>query len=444
MPPSDDSIGRYPAAIRGWWAVALFGVAAVLSYTDRQILALLVDPIRGDLGISDVEISVLQGAAFAVLYSFVGLPLGRIADLVPRRALLIFAVILWSLGTILCGLAHSFAALFAARLLVGVGEAALAPAAMSLIGDYFPPTKRALPTGVFFTGMIVGGGSAVAIGGFLLGAAQHALFAQVPFVSSLAPCRVVLIVLGVAGLGLVLFFFTIREPNERHASLAELRGHLFSVGEVTGALRSQWTVLLPLYAAMAIGSIVDYATMSWMPALLSRRFALTPNEIGASLGAVAIAAGLIGTPLGGIMADWTAKRFGPLTRIRLCGFIMLLGIFGIPVGILSTATLSLASAFAWTLVSATAGTIGIATTLDLLPQESRGLGTATIAFCNTIVGLGLGPTLVALATDHVYGDPSRVGMALSTVAAPAIVACCLLFFVAARAASGTLNAIARA
>jgi len=441
MPPSDDSIGPYPPSYRGWWAVALFGIAAVLSYTDRQILALLVDPIRGDLGISDVEISILQGAAFAVLYSFVGLPLGRIADLVPRRALLIFAVVLWSLGTIVCGLVHSFAALFAARLLVGFGEAALAPAAMSLIGDYFPPSRRALPTGIFFTGMIVGGGSAIAIGGFLLGAAQHALFAQVPFVSGLAPWRVVLIVLGVAGLGLALFFFTIREPNKRHAML---RGHLFSVGEVARALRSQWMVLLPLYAAMAIGSIVDYAIMSWMPALLSRRFALTPSEIGASLGAVAIAAGLIGTPLGGIMADWTAKRFGPLTRIRLCGFIMLLGIFGIPVGILFNATLSLASAFAWTLVSATAGTIGIATTLDLLPQESRGLGTATIAFCNTIVGLGLGPTLVALATDHVYGDPSRVGMALSTVAAPAIVACCLLFFVAARAASGTPNAIARA
>jgi MFS family permease len=444
MPPSDDSIGRYPPAVQGWWAVALFGVAAVLSYTDRYILALLVDPIRGDLGISDLQISVLQGAAFAVLYSFIGLPLGRIADLVPRRGLLLFAVTLWSLGTILCGFSHSFATLFAARLLVGVGEAALAPAAMSLIGDYFPPTSRALPTGVFFTGMVIGGGSAVGIGGFLLGAAQHALFAHVPFLGGLAPWRTVLVVLGAAGLALALFFFTIREPNQRHATLADLRTHLFAVGDVTGALRSQWTVLLPLYSAMAIGSIVDYAIMSWTPALLSRRFALTPDEIGASLGAVAIAAGLIGTPLGGMIADWAARHFGPLTRIRLCGFIMLLGTVGIPIGVLLSATATLASAFAWTLVSSIAGTIGIATTLDLLPQESRGLGTATIAFCNTIVGLGLGPTLVALVTDRVYGNPTDVGMALSTVAAPAIVACCLLFFVAARAVAGNRTATARA
>ncbi|HWA30946.1 MAG TPA: MFS transporter, partial [Rhizomicrobium sp.] len=277
MPPADDSIERYPPAFRGWWAVVLFGIAAILSYTDRQILSLLVDPIRGDLHISDVQVSVLQGAAFAVLYSFIGLPLGRIADLVARRALLLFAVVTWSFGTILCGLAHSFAGLFAARLLVGVGEAALAPAAMSLIGDYFPPSSRALPTGVFFTGMVIGGGSAIAIGGFLLSAAQHALFAQVPFIGGLAPWRTVLAVLGVAGLALSLFFFTIREPGSRRVTLADIRARLLSTGDVAGAFRAQWKLLLPLYGAMAIGSIVDYAIMSWAPTLLVRRFALTPG-----------------------------------------------------------------------------------------------------------------------------------------------------------------------
>ena len=104
MPPENDSTRRYPPAAQGWWAVAIFAVAAVLSYTDRQILSLLVAPIQGDLHISDVQLSVLQGAAFAVLYSVIGLPIGRIADLVPRRALLLFAVAMWSLGTIACGL----------------------------------------------------------------------------------------------------------------------------------------------------------------------------------------------------------------------------------------------------------------------------------------------------------------------------------------------------
>jgi MFS family permease len=411
--------------------VVIFAVAALLSYTDRQILALLVDPIRGDLHISDTGLSILQGAAFAVLYSVIGLPLGRIADLVPRRALLLLAVLLWSLGTMLCGYAHSFAELFAARLLVGVGEAALAPAAMSLIGDYFPPSARALPTGVFLTGMVAGGGAAIAVGGYLLNAAQHAAFSFLPVVGSLAPWREVLVLLGGVGALVALLFLALREPPGRHAGFGEIRGRLLALGDV---FRSRFRLLLPLYAAMGIGSIVDYAILSWTPALLSRRFALTPGEIGMALGGAAVAGGLIGTPAGGLLADWVARRFGLLARIRLCAGILVIGLGAAPIGILASPAATVASVFAWILVSSMAGTIGIATTLDLLPHESRGLGTSTIAFCNTIIGLGLGPTLVALATDRLYGTPGAVGLALSTVAAPAILVACVLFYAAASAA----------
>jgi len=440
MPSGLASIGEYPPRSQGWWAVAVFAVAAVLSYTDRQILALLVDPIRGDLHISDTQLSILQGAAFAVLYSFIGLPLGRIADIVPRRALLVFAVAMWSFGTIVCGFSDSFAALFAARLLVGIGEAALAPAAMSLIADYFPPLVRAFPTGVFLTGMVIGGGAAIAIGGFLLSAAEHAAFAGLPVLGTLPPWRNVLVVLGLIGLAMAPIFLTLREPGTRKFSYREVSARLLSLTGTFRIFRDQYALLLPLYGAMAIGSIVDYAILSWTPALLSRHFAFTPGEVGAALGGIAIAAGLIGTPLGGFLADRVAERFGPLARIPLCGFIMILGFIAAPVGILSSSTMTLFSAFAWITISSTAGCIGIATTLDLLPHESRGLGTATIAFCNTIVGLGLGPTLVALATDYIYRDTAAVGLALTTVVTPAIALCCLLFFAAARARGETAAA----
>lgn len=436
MQPATDSISEYPPRRQGWWAVAIFAVAAVLSYTDRQILALLVDPIRGDLHISDTQLSILQGAAFAVLYSFIGLPLGRIADIVPRRMLLVFAVVMWSLGTILCGLSHSFVELFAARLLVGVGEAALAPAAMSLIGDYFPPAVRATPTGVFLTGMVIGGGSAIAIGGFLLSAAQHAVFAAVPFIGALPPWRSVMVILGIGGLVLAPAFFTLREPGIRKFSLRVIGARLLSLADLFRAFRGQYGILLPLYGAMAIGSIVDYAILSWTPALLARRFALTPGEIGAGLGSVAIAAGLLGTPLGGAVADLVAKRFGPLSRVKLCGVVIIAGFVAAPIGLLATPAATLASVFAWILISSIVGTIGIATTLDLLPHESRGLGTATIAFCNTIVGLGLGPTLVAMASDYIYQSPSAVGLAMTTVIAPSVLACTILFYVASRSARG--------
>ncbi len=340
---------------------------------------------------------------------------------------------MWSFGTIRCGLSHSFAELFGARLLVGVGEAALAPAAMSLIGDYLPAGRARTSTGIFLTGMVIGGGSAIAIGGFPRRGAACNVRARTPFIGTLPPWRIVLVILGIFGLLLAPIFLTLREPGIRKFSLREIHARLLSLADMFHAFRGQYGMLLPLYGAMAIGSIIDYAILSWTPALLARHFSLTPGEIGAGLGGAAIAAGLIGTPLGGALADWISKRFGPLSRIKLCSVILLAGFVAAPIGILATPSLTLASVFAWILISSVSGTIGIATTLDLLPHESRGLGTATIAFCNTIVGLGLGPTLVALATDHIYGAPSSVGLALSTVVAPAIAICCLLFYVAARA-----------
>jgi MFS family permease len=436
MQPADDSIRRYPPAFQGWWAVTVFAIAAVLSYTDRQILGLLVDPIRGDLHISDTEISILQGAAFAVLYSFVGLPLGRIADLVPRRALLVFAVVMWSFGTIVCGYANSFAALFGARLLVGIGEAALAPAAMSLIADFFPPTARATPTGVFLTGMVIGGGAAVGIGGALLSAAEHAMFAHVPAVGVLAPWREVLVVLGIVGLAVALLMLTLRDPNARSVTWQEARSRMLAFGDVAHAVRSQYATLLPLYAAMAIGSIIDYAIISWSPALLSRNFGYSAAEIGAGLGLVSIIAGLLGTPGGGWLADWVANRYGSSARIRLCEFTMIVGFAAAPIGFVGNATAVLVCAFVWILVSSFVGTIGIATTLDLLPDESRGLGTSIIAFCNTIVGLGTGPTLVALASDYIYKSPNSIGLAMSTVFAPCVLASCILFYMASRSVRG--------
>jgi MFS family permease len=415
---------------RGWWAVSIFAVAAVLSYTDRLILGLLVDPIRHDLGFSDTQISILQGTAFAVLYAVIGLPLGRIADVVPRRALLVFAVLTWSVGTALCGLANSFAALFAARLLVGLGEAALAPAAMSLIGDYFSPERRALPTGVFLTGMVIGGGSAIAIGGFLLNAAQHLAFAAIPMVGRLAPWREVLMVLGLSGTILAALLATVREPRARSVSRAEIRARLLSWDELRHLFGNHGRVLLPLYAAMAIGSIVDFAVLSWTPALLERRFGMSAGEVGLALGLAAAAAGLLGTPLGGFLADRIAARFGLLARIRVCVAVLVLGMAAAPIGIVNSSAVVIGSTFLWIFVSSLAGTIGIATTLDLLAPGSRGIGTATIAFCNMIVGLGLGPTLVALTADHIYATPDAIGPALTTVAAPAIALCCALFFAA--------------
>lgn len=420
----------YPPWPTAWWGVTLFTLGAIVSYTDRQILSVLVDPVRASLHLTDTQLSLLQGAAFAVLYSFIGLPLGRIADLVPRRALLVLAILLWSIGTAACGLAHSFAGLLGARLVVGAGEAALAPAAISLIGEYFPPDRRGTALGTFLAGMAIGAGAAIGIGGGLLQLADMGSLHALPLIGALAPWRLVLVVAGIAGLVMSACMLTLYEPAGRSFSASILRARLFGLGEIGRAFRSHAGVLVPLYAALAFWSIVDNAVLSWTPALLMRRFAWSPGEVGARLGAIAILAGLIGTPAGGFIADRVTARWGLRARFPLLVIVAVGGVLGIPVGILGTPSAVLLSACCWIFLSAAIGTIAIATILDILPQESRGFGTSTIAFNNIIVGLGLGPTLVALVTDRIFHDSQAVGSAMSCVIAPSVIIAILLYAVA--------------
>jgi MFS family permease len=419
----------YPRPATAWWGVTLFTLGAILSYTDRQILTILVDPIRSSLHLTDTQLSLLSGAAFAVLYSFLGLPLGRIADLVSRRALIALAIAVWSAGTLACGLAHSYDGLLGARLLVAAGETALAPAAISLIGEYFPPDRRGTAMGVFLTGMVVGAGAAIAIGGLLQLAEAHPLHA-IPLVGMLAPWRIVLLMAGIAGLAMSAAMLTLYEPPGRRFSASVFRARFFELGEIGRVFRAHAGILLPLYGALACWCIVDGALLSWTPALLMRRFAWSPGEVGARLGSIAILAGLIGTPAGGFVWDRVTRRWGPRARYPLLIIVAVGGILGIPVGILGAPGAALASASCWIFVSSAMGTIAVATILDILPQESRGFGTSTLAFNNIIVGLGLGPTLVALVTDRVFHDSLAVGYAMSSIIAPSVLMAILLNAVA--------------
>jgi hypothetical protein len=228
---------------------------------------------------------------------------------------------------------------------------------------------------------------------------------------------------------------TLHEPRGRSFSPANFQARLFGLSEITSAFRRHARLLLPLYGALAFWSIVDNALLSWCPALLMRRFAWSPGSVGASLGAIAIVAGLIGTPAGGLLCDQVTARWGARARFPLLVLVAMGGLLGIPVGLLNTPAGALASSGCWIVVSSALGTIAIATILDLLPQESRGLGISTIAFNNIIIGLGLGPTLVALVTDRVFNDPQAVGYAMSCIIAPSVLIAILLYSVAMLRAS---------
>ena len=185
----------YPPRNYAWTVVALLIATAILSYTDRQVLTLLVDPIRHDLGLSDTGISLLLGSAFAVVYGIAGIPLGYLADRTSRRNLIFCGIVVWSLATLACGLSRSFAELFVARLFVGLGEAVLSPAAISLISDYFSPSRRGTAVGLFLSGIAMGIGSAILIGGAVLHAVDLGFLSSTPL-GRLAPWRGVLLLIG--------------------------------------------------------------------------------------------------------------------------------------------------------------------------------------------------------------------------------------------------------
>ena len=428
-----DDVTTWPAPARAWSVIALFCVAAILSYTDRQILGLLVDPIRADLHISDTQVGVRQGIAFAIVYSFAGLPLGRLADLVQRRSVILCGIALWSVGTLLCGYAGSFGMLFAGRIVVGIGEAALAPAAMSMIADMFPTARRGTAIGLFAMGMVIGGGAAISIGGAVLGLAAQGSFSGVPVLGTLAPWRTVLVLLAMSGVPLFLLLTLVKEPA-RHRTAVE-------AGETGGGLRAILAqlalvrgALIPLVLGCALMSVGDFAMMNWAPALLSRRYLLSPEAIGFALGLPIVLAGALASLGGGAISDRLALRRGPAGRLLLAACSATMALPFALIAITSSAHQAIACVALWILFSTVAGIVGMTAIQEIVPNRARGLSASFISFGNIMLGLGGGATLTGVVTDHVFGDPLAVGRSLTLVVLPAGIVAILLFILASRAA----------
>jgi MFS family permease len=404
----------WPSLAHGWWMIAVLCAAAILSYTDRFILSLLVGPIRAALAIDDTKFSLLQGLAFALVYSVAGLPLGRLADLARRRNVIVSGVLIWSGATVACGLAQSFGGFFLARVGVGIGEAALAPAAVAMIADGFAPSRRGMALSVFIAGMAIGGGAAFAIGGSLIGVASRGLFAMLPLVGGLPPWRLTLLLLAVPGLAIAGLLLTVREPPRRQSNTAILpdRPPLRAMFE---AFRRRAPLLLPLYLAVALVSTGDFSFQNWTPALLARRFALSAGEIGEQLGWVAVLSGVTGTLAGGFLGDLVARRRGERARLTLAVFAVVIGLTGALISIATTPAQALLCFGIWTTCASAAEALGITVLQSVLTGEIRGVGNALVSFANMMIGLTCGTTFTAVLTDHVFHDPQSVGESMSLV-----------------------------
>ena len=411
-PSSGAEAGQGAPSPYAWYVLSIFFLAAVLSYTDRLILNVLVDPIRQDLMISDTQVSLLQGAAFAIVYSIAGFPLGRWADQRQRRNLVVLGVIVWSTATGLCAIAQTFWGLFLSRMLVGVGEAALAPAVLSMIADYFPPHRRGTAIGIFIAGMIMGAGVALMAGGYLLSFFQVQQEAGFSFLGVDAPWRQVLLALGLFGFVVAALFLTVREPRRQDQVSSG------SFGDLASYFSGNASTFILLLGGLTLIQIVDYGLNSWMPSLLIRNFDFTPTEVGATLGLILIGVAGFGTVIGGLIADALQNRGHDHAKVLVCGVGVALATPCLLFGLLSEVDFVLWLYGAYAFLFAMSCAAGLAAIQDVVPSEMRGMTTAVQACLFTMVGLGLGPTIIAIGTDHVFGRPTAVGWSMTLVGLP--------------------------
>jgi MFS family permease len=399
------------SAPTAWYAVAVLLVALLHSYTNRFIINLVVDPIRAELMLTDVQVSLLQGAGFAVIFAVAGLPCGRLADRVNRRNLIACGVLVWSAGTIACGLAADFWSFFAARVAVGLGEAALVPAAASLIIDLFPPRRRGTALGIFSLGATFGTGAALFVGGLLLRWIDAGWFDAMPLIGGLSPWRKLMVLVGLPGIVLQVFLLLIPEPTRQHSS------GLLPLADVVRRLLADNGMALRISLVKGALSIGDWGLVAWLPTLLQRSYGMTPLEAGGILALAITTGGATASVAGGALSDWFARRWGTRTRVVLLLACYTLTVTGAITVFLAGTGQMVGLAFGiWAFGSIGGYVIGHVVMQESVPNEMRATTIALSLTAMALIGMSLGPTLVPLVAEHVYGGEDRLQPAMGTVA----------------------------
>jgi MFS family permease len=406
----------YPNRRYAWYVVAILFLAYTSSFIDRQIMALLVEPIKRDLDLNDTQFSLLHGFAFAIFYTFMGLPLGRLADHKNRKVIIAAGILVWSFLTAVCGLAKTFMQLFLARIGVGIGEAALSPAAYSMISDLFPKERRSLPTGMYSMGVFFGAGVAFILGGYVVELASAAADIVLPVVGTIRPWQLTFFIVGLPGLLVVALMLTVREP---------VRHDVVSLGADSDAdARSVRTTLhyvrqhLKLYVSVTIGfallATASYGFFTWTPSFLIRTFGWQASDAGYAFGLLVLTVGTSGTLFGGIWSDYlfARRRLDANMRVGIYAGIGIL-VFGALAPLMPTAALALVCLAPTVFFLAFSVGLAPAAASFISPNQFRGQAIALYLFATNLIGLGIGPTIVAVLTDYVFGDPAALKYSLS-------------------------------
>ena len=406
-----------------WYVVIVLMLCYTLSFIDRQILSLLVAPIKKDLGISDTRVGLLQGFSFALFYATMGLPLGRIADFSNRRNLITAGILFWSFFTSACAGAKSFVTLFLARMGVGVGEAALNPAAFSMLADYFPKERLGVAVSLFYVGNLLGSGLALIVGGMTVEYVTRLNEVTLPILGTIASWRVTFLILGIPGVLFALLAFTIKEPIRKSLLRNAAGATKLSITETVAQVRARWQSVIGISVGLVFQAACNYGFSAWAPTYFQRVHGWTVGTTGRPLGFIILVFGCLGLYCGGTLSErWQRRGMidAPL-RVAIPSAIGT-GVFLSLAMLMPTPWLSLAligpGFFFLVLPMGTAG----AALQVIFPNQVRAQVSALYLFILNLGGLTLGPLLPGLFTDYLFKDPKMVGasMALTMALAAAL------------------------
>ena len=391
-------------------------VAYTLSFIDRYVIALLIQPIKQDLALTDTQIGLLSGLAFAIFYTTLGIPIGRLADRFDRRRIISIGIFAWSLMTAACGLARGFWQLFAARVGVGVGEAALSPAAFSLIADSFSADRLGRALSVYSVGVYLGSGLAFVIGGAVIQLVMDTPAVSLPVIGTVSAWQLTFIYVGAPGLLVSLWIFTIAEPGRRNKGGTGASAGM-PISQVIQFIATSWRAYGAHFLGFSLLALVFNAVVIWSPAFLGRVHGLSSSTAGYSLGLIIAVFGSSGIVAGGWLADTLGNR-GYTDATMRTGIIAAVGLtpFVILLPHMPNASLTL-MLYAPLMFLSSFGFGAAAAALQLItPNEMRGQISAVYLFMINLIGIGLGPFLTGWITDTLFADEAAVGFSIALVA----------------------------
>ncbi|SER80186.1 Predicted arabinose efflux permease, MFS family [Sphingobium sp. YR768] len=405
----------------------LLFLAANLYSIDKAIVGVLAEPIKADLGITDIQMGLLLGLAYSLLSGVCGLWLGTLVDRHIRRTVLGCAIIIWSLSTVAGGLAPNFESFFIFRALVGLGEAAVAPAALSLIADMFPPERRGRALSTYLIGASMGTALSSIIPGWIVGANLHL---SIPGYGLVIPWRSAFILCGAIGPIVGLLFFSVKEPARRGIRADAMRGP--TAVDKLAYLWRQRAVVVPLFLGFCLYYVAFVGVAAWTAPLLMRSFDAQLPDFANMLGVILLIAGVSGYMLGGLSADSAigSRRGGRLIIMTILPVIALPCAFSgfapsLLLAILLLASISLATPMLNVAMNATVQ--------EIVPNDMRGFSYAFLSVVSALPAGTGGPLLLAWVTQSVLGDPARIATSFVIVVIPSLLGSAIAFLLARRA-----------